>query len=232
MKEMLSEILEEHFLENYKPSWLSGLEIDRYYPSLRLAFEFQGDQHDRFHFLYYEEHASFLQQVKNDKKKKEVLCKKRIPLIEFRIQELTPSCFISKLSDFLFIPLEESKIATFSERVEKYIEGVSIYRNKTLKEFLSGFPPIDITTVSFQKDNMLTAEEKKLFLFLCQISKTEEVPLIFDDLQGLSWFQEEVFFALAKKNLLHFHYQHGLIAMDSASFQEVKQCILFQQQTC
>lgn len=32
-------------ITNYRPNWLGGLEIDIFFPELKLAIEFQGDQH-------------------------------------------------------------------------------------------------------------------------------------------------------------------------------------------
>jgi hypothetical protein len=41
------------FIDNYRPDWLTNpttgkpLELDRYYPELKIAYEFQGEQHIR-----------------------------------------------------------------------------------------------------------------------------------------------------------------------------------------
>ena len=47
LREFLTLLLGPHqpLLEDYRPTWLHGMELDLYYPALHLAFEFQGDQH-------------------------------------------------------------------------------------------------------------------------------------------------------------------------------------------
>ncbi len=45
LREFLEALLPYPFVENCRPHWLNGLELDFYFDSLDLAFEFQGDQH-------------------------------------------------------------------------------------------------------------------------------------------------------------------------------------------
>lgn len=46
MKLVLNEIFEkEPYLDNKRYKWLGRLELDRYYPRLKLAFEYNGQQH-------------------------------------------------------------------------------------------------------------------------------------------------------------------------------------------
>lgn len=47
LKRFLDILLPFDHVDNYRPPWLGGLELDRYYPELLVAFEFQGDQHFR-----------------------------------------------------------------------------------------------------------------------------------------------------------------------------------------
>ncbi len=56
--------------ENYRPDWLHGLELDFFFPKLRLGVEFQGDQH----FVPTKAFGSQFQQRKRDKQKF-ILCK-------------------------------------------------------------------------------------------------------------------------------------------------------------
>lgn len=44
-KRFISLYISEVPIEDYRPAWLSGLEIDLYYPHAKLAIEFQGDHH-------------------------------------------------------------------------------------------------------------------------------------------------------------------------------------------
>lgn len=45
LKRHLSLVIRETPLEDYRPAWLEGLELDFFYPDHGLAFEFNGDQH-------------------------------------------------------------------------------------------------------------------------------------------------------------------------------------------
>lgn len=59
-------------IENARPDWLHGLELDFYYPEHELAFEFQGDQH----FVpVYGENTLSSQQIRD--RQKRALCKQR-----------------------------------------------------------------------------------------------------------------------------------------------------------
>jgi hypothetical protein len=44
-RQYLTNIVGPDFIENYRPQWLHGMELDFYFPKLKLAFEFNGDQH-------------------------------------------------------------------------------------------------------------------------------------------------------------------------------------------
>ena len=44
-KQYLGAIIGDDFLENHRPAWLEGMELDFFYPKHNLAFEFNGDQH-------------------------------------------------------------------------------------------------------------------------------------------------------------------------------------------
>lgn len=83
-KRMLSEYLGPPSHENYRPSWLHGLEIDIYWESLRIAVEFQGDQHYVPVFGY----SSFNSQVRNDRSKKRMLSDLGITLIRIQAIDL------------------------------------------------------------------------------------------------------------------------------------------------
>lgn len=81
-QQLLSQYL-QHLLpfevhENARPDWLKGLEMDFWFPGLRLAVEFQGAQHyaprdGDFH--------AFRRQRHNDRRKRQVLTARGILLI-------------------------------------------------------------------------------------------------------------------------------------------------------
>lgn len=45
LRQFLERIVIAKFLENQRPEWLRGLELDFWFPDLKLGIEFQGDQH-------------------------------------------------------------------------------------------------------------------------------------------------------------------------------------------
>lgn len=68
---------EKNFYRYARPSWLSGLELDFYVPSHKLAFEFDGKQHFEYVSHFHESEDSFESQKARDAKKDE-LCKKNL----------------------------------------------------------------------------------------------------------------------------------------------------------
>lgn len=76
--------------DNYRPQWLRGLELDRFYQSLNLAFEFQGEQH-------YTDPA----QRKRDQEKVELCARHRVILVCINASDLDPSQFAVKLRGWL-----------------------------------------------------------------------------------------------------------------------------------
>lgn len=77
--EMLAKKILDQYLgsfrkvDNAKPEWLGGLEIDRFYPSLGVAIEFQGDQHYRTVPGMHKNTADFKKQLDNDTKKRDLI---------------------------------------------------------------------------------------------------------------------------------------------------------------
>ncbi len=59
------------YVENYRPEWLYGMELDFYFPKQKIAIEFNGDQH--YVHTEFGEHDA---QTKRDYLKKQI-CKER-----------------------------------------------------------------------------------------------------------------------------------------------------------
>lgn len=45
LREYINAMIDQEFVEDYRPDWMQGLELDFYFFGIRVAFEFQGDQH-------------------------------------------------------------------------------------------------------------------------------------------------------------------------------------------
>lgn len=84
-------------IDNYRPPWLKGLEIDRYYPEIKVGIEFQGIQHyrptpslqggrERFP-------DQFPDQIKRDTEKINLAAKQGVKIIPLGLQNLTPERF-------------------------------------------------------------------------------------------------------------------------------------------
>lgn len=71
LREYLELIGKGKYIENFRPDWLNGLELDFYFPGKKLALEFNGDQH-----YAHTEFGSPYSQWSRDRLKRE-LCKKR-----------------------------------------------------------------------------------------------------------------------------------------------------------
>lgn len=67
--------------DKIRPKWLNGLELDGYNETLKLAFEYNGQQHYKFSKLYYKTEDDLKAQQTRDKQKNELCIKKKIKLI-------------------------------------------------------------------------------------------------------------------------------------------------------
>lgn len=87
------QILDKYFgsfrkLDNQHPSWLEGLELDRYYPDLGVAIEFQGDQHSRIVPGMHKGPEDFQRQINLDTKKRQILESRGIRLYDINLLQL------------------------------------------------------------------------------------------------------------------------------------------------
>jgi len=84
LKERLSFAINGEPLENHRPNWLMGLELDFYYPDHGLAFEFQGDQH----FLPVFGEEALIKQQRNDSWKRLACRQNHVVLVKVEAWEL------------------------------------------------------------------------------------------------------------------------------------------------
>lgn len=75
-------------LDNVRPEWLNGLEIDRLYPTLGVAIEFQGDQHYRTVPGMHKGPEDFRRQIANDTQKAQAVSQKGMKLYAINLYDL------------------------------------------------------------------------------------------------------------------------------------------------
>ena len=75
-------------LDNVRPDWLKGLELDRFYPTLGLAIEFQGDQHYRTVPGMHKGPEDFQRQITNDTQKAHLVSQKGMKLYAINLYDL------------------------------------------------------------------------------------------------------------------------------------------------
>jgi hypothetical protein len=93
LRRFLNEIVDGIIVENTRPLWLRGLELDFYLESSSLAFEFQGDQH---HVPVFG--ASALEvQKRNDILKRQLCELHSIALVRVDASDLVASRLVGKI---------------------------------------------------------------------------------------------------------------------------------------
>lgn len=195
MKELLDCVLDEHNINNYKPSWLNGLELDRYYPSLRTAFEFQGKQHFEYSFVLHKNHQDFITQYNHDLEKKRILKEKKIYLIELDDQELELNLFFNKISFLFFTDLHSEVPLRLMKKIKRYQKGLDIYYRKQLNSFLlskdfnlfTHIPSMENTVAKHLhlSKNPLNSYTKYIFCLLCLLSEENEVQFSLNQLNSI-----------------------------------------------
>ena len=82
MKELLGFIFpSEFYVDNVWPPWLLGLELDRYYPALKIACEYQGFQHLYFTPAFHSSTKAFERQQARDRRKVELCAKHNVSVV-------------------------------------------------------------------------------------------------------------------------------------------------------
>lgn len=97
MKMILDKILpKEIFIDNFRPDWLKNpntnrnLELDRYYPNLKIGFEYNGLQHRK---------KIDAEQWERDKIKKSLCAKAGVIKLVVYKRELTESIILEKINE-------------------------------------------------------------------------------------------------------------------------------------
>lgn len=104
LKEFLQLAVAYPFLEDYRPDWLHGMELDFYFPDLKFGVEFQGDQH----FMDTETFGSCCSQRERDGRKRMICKQNGVILQQFTAFDLQATRVRSKLK-WVFRCLERKR---------------------------------------------------------------------------------------------------------------------------
>lgn len=90
---LAKQVMDQYFgdfqkLDNIRPSWLQGLEIDRFYPTLGIVIEFQGDQHFRVVPGMHRGAGDFHKQIRLDTQKSTAIEAKGMKLYPINLYDL------------------------------------------------------------------------------------------------------------------------------------------------
>lgn len=128
MKKLLSHFLKEEPKENYRPSWLGGLELDLYYEKERRAFEFNGNQHYCIGNDYCGTVKELAKQVRNDNRKRVITLAHGIKFNKIECHTL----YHDYISNVVFQRMKDCIVDDGTKNeLEKLLKS---YRNKMIKQ--------------------------------------------------------------------------------------------------
>lgn len=166
----------EQIIENFRPSWLKGLELDFFIPALNIGFEVQGEQHRRFVPCFHKSADDFDAQVARDKLKKKLCDEHGTKLIKFNTLRGMKGALEKAIPFTVFgeLPLAiQDKIKKYHDFASKIIkerkeyEESKVYKQtprpatKKTKKKASLFQSIDSEATKFHIEKLT---EAKLFL--------------------------------------------------------------------
>jgi predicted acyltransferase (DUF342 family) len=106
-QELARSVFEEMFEEKFvicKPWWLQGMELDGYNEANHIAFEYQGEQHERYVPFFHRDENAFKDQQSRDILKKELCKKHHVDLI------CIPSKYKTKPQIIKYVEMKLSKL--------------------------------------------------------------------------------------------------------------------------
>lgn len=113
-KEILDVFLKKYQkIDNYRPKWLGGLELDRYYPDLKFAIEFQGTQHYKYVPGMHRDQEDFKKGLRFDVVKEQLSREHGVKIYYLNIFDLT-----------------QERVRNFIRQLvrENNLEGVDVYK--------------------------------------------------------------------------------------------------------
>lgn len=166
----------QQIIENYRPTWLKGLEIDFFIPALNIGVEFQGEQHRSFVPELQKTIENFNAQIERDKLKKKLCDEHGTKLIKFNSLHGMKGALEKSIPFTVFgeLPLAlQDKIKKYHDGASKIIrerkeqEEAKVYKQtprpatKKTEKKASLFQSIDSEATKFHIERLT---EAKLFL--------------------------------------------------------------------
>lgn len=93
MRRYLELMFDAKALEDYRPDWMGGLELDLFWPEASFAVEFQGDQH----FVPSFGIDALLKQKENDARKRQICAQRGITLLRLAAIDMEYTLLYRKL---------------------------------------------------------------------------------------------------------------------------------------
>lgn len=113
---------EARFIENFRPDWLFGMELDFFFPEYNAAIEFNGDQHYHATALA----SNPMAQRIRDKRKREICKQRGINLVSIKAIDLIQHSMRRRIS--------QAKLPMLKLRRNSILRDDSIRYRKILKE--------------------------------------------------------------------------------------------------
>jgi hypothetical protein len=148
-REYIVRLTDAPFLENYRPNWLFGMELDFFFPEHNVAIEFNGDQH----YFATDLSASPYAQKGRDSRKRDICKARGIKLLVFKAIDLARCKFGFRFKKTL--PMKKNvQISELDKKAKEYRailkdkfnsptahRGKGLARQKTIAKLFEKHPP-------------------------------------------------------------------------------------------
>lgn len=113
--------------DNYRPDWLKGLEIDRFYPEIKVAVEFQGIQHLRPTKQLEQTREQFFQQLEKDTLKRRLCEEQGITLVTLGLLDLDQDRFKTNFQRIAEVGIRNAE-EVGDQRLINYLKSIPWHR--------------------------------------------------------------------------------------------------------
>lgn len=182
-KQLISWFPEEMLIENYRPDWLVGLEIDLYLPNLNLAIEVNGLQHYINTSKFFKNNSEFELQVIRDYVKEKIIKNESINLIVIKQGA-------NMLNEFCF-------------KMNYFFKNRKLKIEKELNQNYKDYWEINRTNFIQNKENFFSKQVSLLdneYLFCSEALKKKEYKLFYSFIKDKAYIKEKE--AAKKMNVL------------------------------